>query len=232
MSMRSEDWITLPEVVMNVIEVELNEQARALYDEMDQEFMVELEGQTVEAKTGGDKFGKLLQLCNGFLYRKGKAIKVHDCKLEALKELVETSQGNILIAYYYEHDKDLILKTFKQAKALGKDPALIDEWNRGEVPIMLVHPQSAGHGLNIQFGGSVIIWYGVTADLEAYQQLNARLHRFGQQSDKVIINHILAKGTKDEYVYYELLASKAQTQSDVLDALDHRHKISDPSFQM
>ena len=163
---------------------------------------------------------KLLQWCNGATYTddKGNWAELHRAKLDALAELVEQNDGeNILVAYNYKTDLERLLKTFPQARVLDKDPQTVLDWNAGRIPLLLAHPASAGHGLNLQQGGSMIVWFGLNWSLELYQQFNARLHRQGQDKPVRVV-HIVADGCIDERVM-SVLADKDAQQSKLLNAL-------------
>ena len=162
--------------------------------------------------------GKLLQMANGAVYDDERnVVPIHDAKLDALAEIADTSAGNNLLVFYaYEHDKERILKKFPKAKVFsGVSDA--EAWNRGEIEMLLCHPASAGHGLNLQYGGHIIVWFGLTWSLELYQQANARLPRPGQK-ETVIIHHLVAEGTLDERVM-SVMAGKNATQEALLTAL-------------
>jgi SNF2 family DNA or RNA helicase len=172
----------------------------------------------VEAKTAGVLANKLLQFANGSLYDEtGTAKYIHDAKLDALESVIEEAAGeSVLVAYNFKFDREAIVQRFKYVEVLGKDPTAVDRWNKGKIRLLLVHPASAGHGLNLQFGGHIAAWYGLTWNLELYQQLNKRLDRRGQEH-QVFIHHILARGTIDERVF-SLLPTKAELQDRVLQA--------------
>jgi hypothetical protein len=165
--------------------------------------------------------GKLLQMANGAVYAEdGKVLPIHDRKLDALEDLVEAANGKpLLVAYWYKHDLQRIKARFKIARCIDTSRD-IDDWNAGKISLGLIHPASAGHGLNLQDGGSTIIWFGLTWSLELYQQLNARLWRQGQKHT-VVIHHIITKGTHDEDVM-KALEQKDTRQSALIDAVRAR----------
>ncbi|WP_423230424.1 helicase-related protein [Eubacterium callanderi] len=167
----------------------------------------------------------MLQLCNGAIYDENKAVyALHDEKLEALKEIVDTAQGNSLLVFYnFQHDRDRIKKALSRMKLkIGelKTPEDIEEWNAGKLDILLAHPASAAYGLNLQDGGHIVVWFGLNWSLELYQQANARLHRQGQ-TETVIVQHLVTQGGMDEQVM-EALQGKEATQDALLNALKAR----------
>ena len=162
--------------------------------------------------------GKLLQMANGAVYDDERnVIPIHEAKLDALGEIVDTSAGNNLLVFYaYEHDRQRILERFPKARVFS-GPKDAEDWNAGKIEMLLCHPASAAHGLNLQFGGHIIVWYGLTWSLELYQQANARLPRPGQK-ETVIIHHLIAQGTLDERVM-RVMREKNATQEALLGAL-------------
>jgi SNF2 family DNA or RNA helicase len=220
MVMKSEDYLQLPERIDEYLWLDIDNAARSRYAELEREYITRMVGgEVVEAVTAAVLANKLLQMANGCVYDENKKAHVlHDEKLEALKEIVEESNGApILVAYNYKHDLARLRKTFPQAVVLDKNPETENRWNRGEIPILLAHPKSAGHGLNLQFGGSVAVWFGLTWSLEEYLQFNKRLYRSGQRRD-VYIKHLVCKGTIDEVVL-RVLRRKDKTQESLLKAL-------------
>ena len=172
---------------------------------------------TVDAANAAVLSGKLLQMANGAIYdEEKKSLRIHDRKLDALEDLIEGMNGKpVLVAYWFQHDAERIRERFSVREIkTSKD---IEDWNAGRIPVAIIHPASAGHGLNLQEGGSTLIWFGLTWSLELYQQTNARLHRQGQK-DAVIIHHIICKGTIDEDVM-KALAKKEKTQDALIDAV-------------
>ncbi len=216
-SMRSADYLKLPECVMNKVEVRLSEKERQAYDRLRKDMFLDLDGREIDAVSAAALSNKLLQMANGAVYTNGHdVVKLHDRKLDALEDLLESVNGRpVLVAYWFQHDLQRIRKRFKVREI--KESRDIRDWNAGRIPVGVIHPASAGHGLNLQAGGSTLIWFGLTWSLELYQQTNARLWRQGQK-DTVVIHHILAKGTMDETVM-KALEKKDKTQSALLDAV-------------
>lgn len=220
-SMRAEDWLELPERVDVEVPVVLDAEAMMKYKQLEKDLLLPLEGDVVTADTAGVLTNKLLQFANGAVYDTTRGVhEIHDVKLDALEELIEQAQGKPLLVFYaYQHDLERIKRRFPWAATMD-EPGVIERWNRGEVPLLLAHPASAGHGLNLQEGGNHIVWFGLTWSLELYEQANARLHRQGQ-TERVIVHHLVAKGTVDEDVMARL-RSKAATQADLVEALKAR----------
>lgn len=219
-SMKSADFLKMPECIMNEVEVKLSEKEWSVYDELRQEMVVSLEDEEIDAANAAALSGKLLQMANGAIYNEEKSVfHIHDRKLDALEDLIEGANGkSVLVAYWYNHDLERIKERFKVREIkTSKD---IRDWNNGEIPIAVIHPASAGHGLNLQSGGSTLIWFGLTWSLELYQQTNARLWRQGQKST-VVIHHIISKDTIDEDVM-KALRLKEKTQSSLIDAVKAR----------
>ena len=219
-SMKAADYLELPELVTVPYQVKLPEEAAATYRKMEQEYLVEIQGENVEAFSAVAVMSKLLQMANGFAYaEEKKPVRIHQAKIEALKEIVEFSDTPVLVFYSYIADKDEILKGFKGSRVLETDQDIRD-WNAGKIPVLLAHPASAGYGLNLQEGGRVMVWYGLPWSLEQYQQAVARLHRQGQKLP-VLNYQILAEGTVDENVAASLEA-KDVTQESLLRLLKAR----------
>ena len=219
-SMKAADNLKMPELIMNSVEVEMNGREKKIYDKFKSDMILSLDGKELDAVNAAALSNKLLQMANGAVYDDEKAvIEIHDRKLDALEDLIEAANGKpVLVAYWYKHDKDRIMKRF-QAEEINT-AADIDKWNNGEMPVALIHPASAGHGLNLQQGGSTIIWFGLTWSLELYQQLNARLYRQGQKNT-VVIHHIVTKDTIDENVI-NALEKKNVGQSALIEAVKWR----------
>lgn len=216
------DYISLPDKIHNQVTVELPAKAKKLYKKLEDEFFCEIAGQEVTVAFAAAKTNKLSQLANGAIYTgeagSGYWDAVHDEKLKALGDIVEESMGApILLAYAFKFDAERILEKFPGSVQLKKDMSVIDKWNNGEIPMLLVHPKSAGHGLNLQKGGNIVVWFSPTWSLELEQQLNARLYRQGQEKP-VIIHRIVAAGTVDETII-ESLSGKLKSQEDLLNAL-------------
>lgn len=200
-SMKAKDYLKLPPRTNNVIEVELSSTDWKKYKELERHYVLELDESDVVASNAATLSNKLLQMANGCIYDEdGAPQPIHDKKLDALERIIEEAQGQpVLVFYQYKHDLARIQERFKQAKVLDVSAGDIKKWNEGKIPVLLAHPQSAGHGLNLQAGGHIIVWFGLTWSLEFYQQANARLDRQGQQNP-VIVHHLVAKGTIDEDV--------------------------------
>lgn len=216
-SMKSLDFLPMPKLIMNEVHVKLSPAERKVYDELRKKMALSIEGKEIDAANAAALSGKLLQMANGAVYDDNhKPIRIHDRKLDALEDLVEAANGKpILLVYWFKHD----LARMKERLSIreirsSKD---ITDWNKGKIPVAAIHPASAGHGLNLQAGGSVLIWFGLTWSLELYQQTNARLWRQGQKHT-VIIEHIVTEGTIDEQVM-RALQSKNKTQEALIAAV-------------
>ena len=216
-SMKAQDFLEMPERVENEVTVSLSEKERERYERMKAEMVVELGGKEIDAVSAAALSNKLLQMANGAVYDEdGKAITLHSRKLDALEDIIEAANGKpLLVAYWYKHDRERIVARFGAREI--RTSADIADWNAGKIPVALIHPASAGHGLNLQDGGSSLVWFGLTWSLELYQQTNARLWRQGQKNT-VVIQHIIAKGTIDERVM-AALAQKDKTQAALIDAV-------------
>jgi SNF2 family DNA or RNA helicase len=220
-SMKAEDWLELPERIDRIVPVQLSDKARAEYRQLEREKLIPLVKGDVVASQAAVLANKLLQMANGAVYDEFQGVhEVHEAKLDALEDLIEAANGNPVLVYHaYKHDRARILQRFPQARVLDTQ-ADIEAWNAGEVPILVAHPASAGHGLNLQEGGHIVIWFGLTWSLELYQQANARLHRQGQEH-AVIVHHIVAENTLDEQVM-QVLGGKADGQNALMGALKAR----------
>jgi len=216
-SMKNTDYLKLPELVMNEIPVWLSDKEQKLYDTMKRDLVLSLEGREIDALNAASLSNKLLQMANGAVYADdGSVAKIHDRKLYALEDIIEATNGKpVLVAYWFKHDLKRILKRFPAEKLDSTNS--IRRWNDGEIPLAVIHPASAGHGLNLQAGGSTLVWFGLTWSLELYQQTNARLWRQGQK-DTVVIHHIITKSTIDEDVM-RALERKDKTQTALIDAV-------------
>ncbi|GLB61760.1 DEAD/DEAH box helicase [Cytobacillus sp. NCCP-133] len=222
-SMKAKDYLELPERIDNVIPVELPKKVKEQYDRLEKELILSIEEADVLAGSAAVLANKLLQVANGAVYDEDGNVKhIHDEKLKALDELVEVASGKpVLVFYCYQHDKDRLLKHLKKLKpSLLQSDKDIKDWNRGKVQVLLAHPASAGHGLNLQTGGNIIIWFGLTWSLELYQQANARLWRQGQKQT-VVVHHIIAKDTIDERVM-KALEDKDVSQAALIEAVKAR----------
>jgi len=215
-SMRGADCLRLPEIAMSEAPVRMDGKERAVYDKLKKDLAVK--EPEITAANAAALCGKLLQLANGAVYGDaGEVCVVHSRKLDALEDLIEAACGKpVLVAYWYRHDLARIRERIPAAVPLGA-PGAIKKWCAGEIPVAAIHPASAGHGLNLQSGGSTLIWFGLTWSLELYQQTNARLWRQGQK-DTVVIRHIVAEGTIDEQVM-AALAAKDKTQAALIEAV-------------
>lgn len=222
-SMKSCDYLKLPECVINEVPVYMSEKEQDVYDRFRDDMVAKIKGKEIDAVNAAVLSGKLLQMANGAVYDDEKnSLLIHDRKLDALEDLIEGANGKpVLVAYWYQHDAGRIKSRFdvREIKT-SKD---IADWNNGDIPVAIIHPASAGHGLNLQTGGSTLIWFGLTWSLELYQQTNARLHRQGQ-TNTVIIHHIIAKGTIDENVM-KALRQKEKIQNALIDAVKANLKV-------
>ncbi|QNO17900.1 DEAD/DEAH box helicase [Caproicibacterium amylolyticum] len=216
-SMKNTDYLKLPELVINEVSVRLSEEERQHYQTMKAEMVFSFKGKEIDAANAAALSGKLLQMANGAVYDgNGGVARIHDRKLDALEDLIEAANGKpVLIAYWFKHDLERILERFPTERLDSTDS--IRRWNSGEISIAAIHPASAGHGLNLQAGGSTLVWFGLTWSLELYQQTNARLWRQGQK-ETVVIHHIIARDTIDEQVM-AALKRKDKTQSALIDAV-------------
>lgn len=222
-SMKAADFLPMPERIESEYPVYLSEEEREKYDVLKQEMVLQLPGEEITAANAASLSGKLSQLANGAIYTEEKeVITVHDRKLDALEDIIEAAAGKpILVAYWFQHDLHRIterLEALKVNYARISSPGSIELWNRGEFAVGLIHPASAGHGLNLQEGGSTLVWFGLTWSLELYQQTNARLWRQGQKSSTVVIQHIVAKDTVDERIL-KALTEKNNTQEALIAAV-------------
>lgn len=220
-SMRSTDYLQMPECVMNTVSVSLDSSEFEIYEAMESKMVTELDGIEIDAVNAAALTGKLCQLANGAIYTPdGNTVFFHERKLEALEDLIEGANGKpVLVAYWYKHDLARIQERFKVHEL--KSSKDIADWNAGKIPVAVIHPASAGHGLNLQAGGSTLIWFGLTWSLELYQQTNARLWRQGQQAETVAIHHIITRGTVDEDVMRSL-SEKDRSQASLMRAVRAR----------
>ena len=224
-SMKAIDHLQMPECLYVNHEVEMDAQERKLYDQLKKDLIIPLEDGDIDAANAASLSNKLLQMSNGAVYDENKEARViHSRKLEMLEDLIEAANGQpVLIAYWFKHDRARIAEHLTAAGYSPRDIRSsedIADWNAGKIPVALIHPASAGHGLNIQEGGHILIWFGLTWSLELYQQTNARLWRQGQK-ETVTIHHIVTKNTVDEDVL-AALASKDVTQERLIAAVKAR----------
>lgn len=222
-SMKAADHLKMPELVNTKYMVHLSEKEKKKYEDMKAELVLELPEGEITAANAASLSGKLSQMANGAVYADDESIlPIHDRKLDALEDIIESANGKpLLIAYWFKHDLMRIEQRLTEKKIpfqkLDSD-ASMKKWNKGELPVALIHPASAGHGLNLQSGGSTLVWFGITWSLELYQQTVARLYRQGQSSRTVTVIHILTQGTVDEKIM-KALAEKDSTQSALIDAV-------------
>lgn len=216
-SMKANEYLKMPELLTSNYVVELSNSEKNQYDEMKKSLVLEITDGEITASNAASLSNKLCQLSNGAIYDdEQNIVEIHDRKLEALEDIIESMNGKpLLIAYWYRHDLERIKSKFSVRKIKTSED--ISDWNDGKIPVALIHPASAGHGLNLQNGGSTLVWFGLTWSLELYQQTNARLYRQGQKNT-VVIQHIITKGTIDEQIL-KALQKKNKTQADLIDAV-------------
>lgn len=217
-SMKSTDHLKMPELISTQYEVELSEEEKMKYEELKKDLILQLPDGEITAANAASLTGKLSQMANGAVYSDDESIlEIHQRKLDALEDIIESANGKpILVAYWFRHDLERIKKRFAVREI--KTSRDIADWNNGSIPVAVIHPASAGHGLNLQSGGSALVWFGITWSLELYQQTNARLWRQGQTAETVVITHIIAKGTIDERIV-KALKMKDTSQSALIDAV-------------
>ena len=217
-SMKCTDHLKMPELISTQYEVVLSDDERKQYERLKSELVMTLSDEEITVPNAAALTNKLSQLANGAIYDDTKNIvEFHDRKLDALEDIIESANGNpLLVAYWFKHDLERIRKRF-DVREIKTTKDIID-WNAGKIPVALIHPASAGHGLNLQSGGSTLVWFGLTWSLELYQQTNARLWRQGQTSGTVVIQHIITKGTIDERIL-KALSKKELTQNALIDAV-------------
>jgi SNF2 family DNA or RNA helicase len=223
MSMTAEDYLKMPKRIDNMIPVVLSEKERSVYLEMEKKQFLEFsDDKEISVTSAASLTGKLLQLANGFIYDEDKtAHLIHERKIEALEEIIDSNPHEpIMVFYYYQADLMQLRKHFPKGRVLDTSDD-ISAWNKGKIPLLFAHPMSMGHGLNLQDGGHIIVWYSLVFSLEAYQQACARLMRQGQKSSTVIIHHLVTQGSVDEQVI-KALHNKATTQASLIDALKER----------
>lgn len=217
-SMSSEDYLELPDFIPTVLENKLSGKLLKQYKEFEKEMLLDLDGELITAMSAATLSNKLLQFCSGNVYGEdGQTHHFHELKLDTLQEIIDSSPDeNLLVGYNYKHELTALKKKFPDAVVLDKEGMAVEQWNRGEIKLLLAHPASAGHGLNLQKGGKTLIWYGFTWSLELYQQFNKRLHRQGQK-DNVRCIHITVGDI--EYKLMKTLSQKDATQQQLLDNL-------------
>lgn len=222
-SMRSAEHLQMPECLMTTVPVFLSPAERRTYDKLKKDMVVSLQGEEIDAANAASLSNKLLQMANGAVYGEDKQVLLlHSRKLDALEDLVEAANGKpVLVAYWFQHDRTRIAERMRKMGVVCRcinSAQSIADWNAGSIPVGLLHPAGAGHGLNLQTGGSHLIWFGLTWSLELYQQTNARLWRQGQTADTVVIQHIVTAGTMDDHVL-TALQQKEQTQNSLMGAV-------------
>lgn len=225
MSLKAKDYLTLPDRLDNVIEVVMSDSETEKYKTMEKEHVLGLgQENEISALNAASVANKLLQMANGYVYDdEGNLVHIHDQKIDRLKELADVNEGKPMLVFYnYKHDLAAIKEAFPKATELSDDNDVAD-WNKGKIQMLLAHPASAGYGLNLQAGGHIIVWYGLTWSLEQYQQANARLHRQGQ-TEPVIVHHLVTKGTMDEQVMRSL-SRKEESQDALLEAIKYRRGL-------
>ena len=219
-SMKSTEYLKMPELILNDIEINLDEEDQIKYKKFKKEMVMTIQEKEIDAINAASLSNKLIQLANGSIYDEDKKFyEVHNKKLDKLEEIIESANGKpVLVAYWFKADKERIEKRFKvrEIKTAGD----IKQWNKGMIDLALIHPASAGHGLNLQSGGSTLVWFSLTWSLELYQQTNARLYRQGQK-DTVVIHHLITKNTIDEDVM-KSLKRKDKTQEALMRAVKAR----------
>ena len=216
-SMKANEYLKMPELVTSNYVVELSDSEKNQYDRMKKSLVLEITDGEITASNSASLSNKLCQLSNGAIYDdEQNIVEIHGRKLDALEDIIESMNGKpLLVAYWYRHDLERIKKRFSIREIKTSED--ISDWNKGKIPVALIHPASAGHGLNLQNGGSTLVWFGLTWSLELYQQTNARLYRQGQKNT-VVIQHIITKGTIDEQIL-KALQKKNKTQADLIDAV-------------
>ena len=221
-SMKATDHLQMPALISSCYEVELSAAERQKYEQLKKDLVLPIGDDEITAANAAALSGKLCQLANGAIYDDdNKAVRIHDRKLDALEDIIESMNGRpLLVAYWFKHDFDRIAERLSELKVpfskLDTDESIV-KWNSGEIPVALIHPASAGHGLNLQSGGSALVWFGITWSLELYQQTVARLWRQGQKHT-VVIQHIITKNTIDENIM-AALEKKEHTQTALIEAV-------------
>lgn len=222
-SMKALDHLKMPELIENRYPVYMDEKEAAMYDELRSDLILPYkEDEAITAANAAALSGKLCQMANGAVYSEGgDTVHIHDRKLDALEDIIEAAQGPILLCYWFKHDLERIEKKLQELKVSFDRITTEDsirKWNAGKLDVGLIHPASAGHGLNLQQGGNVIVWFGLTWSLELYQQTNARLWRQGQSNKTVVVQHIVTAGTIDEDIL-DALTSKDASQNRLINAV-------------
>lgn len=228
-SMKSTDHLHMPELISSEYTVQLSDEELSHYEELKRDLVLTLGDGEITAANAASLSNKLSQMANGAVYDdNGSVVSIHDRKLDALEDLIEAANGKpVLVAYWFKHDLTRITERLKKLHipfSCLDDSTSIRRWNAGEIPVALIHPASAGHGLNLQSGGSTLVWFGVTWSLELYQQTVARLWRQGQTSQTVVVQHIVTKATIDNRIM-KALSLKEHTQTALIDAVKADLKI-------
>ena len=219
-SMKSTEYLKMPELILNELEINLDEEDQIKYKKFKKEMVMTIQEKEIDAINAASLSNKLIQLANGSIYDEDKKFyEVHNKKLDKLEEIIESANGKpVLVSYWFKADKERIEKRFKVREIKTADD--IKQWNKGMIDLALIHPASAGHGLNLQSGGSTLVWFSLTWSLELYQQTNARLYRQGQK-DTVVIHHLITKNTIDEDIM-KSLKRKDKTQEALMRAVKAR----------
>ena len=219
-SMKSTEYLKMPELILNELEINLDEKDQMKYKKFKKEMVMTIQEKEIDAINAASLSNKLIQLANGSIYDDDKKFyEIHNKKLDKLEEIIESANGKpVLVAYWFKADKERIEKRFKVREIKTADD--IKQWNKGMIDLALIHPASAGHGLNLQSGGSTLVWFSLTWSLELYQQTNARLYRQGQK-DTVVIHHLIIKNTIDEDIM-KSLKRKDKTQEALMRAVKAR----------
>lgn len=225
LSMKAEDYLDMPDYIPSVVSVPLDKKTLVAYDDFENQLFLEIGNHDIEAQSAAVLANKLLQFANGAMYVDDLKnwVEIHKAKIEALADLVEDNPNeNLLVAYNYKSDLERLTAAFPEAVVLDKNTDTMDRWNAGKIKMLLAHPASAGHGLNLQRGGSVIVWFGLNWSLEYYQQFNCRLYRQGQTKPVRII-HIVSEQTIDERLMVAI-QNKAVVQDDLMNAIKRKEK--------
>ena len=217
-SMKAKDYLKMPDLVMNTVKVKMSDKDGAIYEQLKDDMFIDIREEEIDVANAAALSNKLQQLANGAIYGADKkVIRIHDGKLDALEDLIESANGKpVLVSYWFKHDLERIKERFPFVREI-KTPDDIKAWNKGEILVGIIHPASAGHGLNLQQGGSTMIWFGLTWSLELYQQTIARLYRQGQ-TKTVVVHHIVTEGTIDELMLVSL-DRKEKRQDALIDAV-------------
>ena len=222
-SLKAMDHLKMPELISTRYPVYMDEEEKKKYDQLKADLILPYKDQdNITAANAAALSGKLCQMANGAVYSDEREVAhIHDRKLDALEDIIEAAQGPILVCYWYKHDLERIIKRLEELKVdygCISSESSIRMWNAGKMQVGLIHPASAGHGLNLQSGGHVVVWFGLTWSLELYDQTNARLWRQGQQAETVVVQHLVTAGTIDERIL-DALQHKEQSQNALIDAV-------------